>query len=384
MFNLAHTTSSISFTLDFKLEHLFFATEDEFVYTLDYSPAYLYVTLNEIYGALLNRPERIAAQLVSEPGDPEDLQPDLVVSFWASGLWEDQNLIILKFYEPEVCLAGLWFEGERLHEADDLERVASAEFARLGGELAKLSPAPGPHSKVEEADGLSRRWGAHGIVPTDLTLPELLHLRNDLTLAAIHSHRAPTSPRQAVEILRLGGANRLIGMRESDWLDAKRPPYELRGDGKDEWKLELALDASSFANSDRGGLIIVGAATKNIGGSDVLVKLHPIPPNPGRAQRYHDVLSSKVAPLIDGLQIESHEHEGGELLTIFVPPQREDLKPFVTDGGISRLGHAGRLFSVVRRRGEGTSVASVNEIQAQLAAGKAFLRGQRPEPQNHS
>ena len=304
------------------------------------------------------------------------------VNLKSPSLWEDEAMILLEFSTDTSCEASFWFMSTKLVETDDLLHVVVPEFQRHGGQLTSLTPIADLEMMPDEIAGPSRSWHAIGRLPLTKTFGELCQLQNDLSLAVIYSRGVPTSARQVVELLRLGGAHRLIGMRESDWLEAKRPPYELRGGGKDEWKLELALDVSSFANSDQGGLIVVGAATKNIGGGDILVKLHPIPPNPGRAQRYHDVLSSKVAPLIDGLLIESHEHEGGELLTIFVPPQREELKPFVTDGGISRSGHAGRLFSVVRRRGEGTTVASLSEIQAQLAAGRAFLRGQPPEPQN--
>lgn len=376
------TTSTdrvVAITVDGELVH--FATGNEYEYTLIDAPSHARLTVDSIKAALIDRMagiddgSRYHARLNDDP-----LEPIAGLTLYAPSVWEDQAMIMLYLHEEDYCEAAFWFMSMRKLSADDLEHIVTSEFNRHDGELGRLTPVGDLDSIPDEIDGPSRSWQAIGVLPTDLRLAEILQIQNDLSFAVIYSRGGPTSARQVVELLRLGGAGRLIGMRESDWLEAKRPPYEMRGE-KDEWKLELLLDVTSFANSDQGGVIVVGVATKNIGGSDIVVKLHPLPRNPGRAQRYHDVLSAGAAPLIDGLLIESHEHEDGDLVTILIPPQREELKPFVADGGVAGSRHSGRLFSVVQRRGEGTTVASLHEVQATLATGRAFLRGQGREGQ---
>lgn len=216
-------------------------------------------------------------------------------------------------------------------------------------------------------------WELSVDLPMHTTIGTLFHLQQELAYALFYQREKPSTPRQAFELVRLSGAPRLIGMQENGWLEAKRAPYDLK-DNRDLWKLELAQDVASFANAELGGLIVIGIATKSIDGSDVLYKVHPITTKSGRARQYHDILRSRLTPLIDGLHIESFAADEGEVMCIYIPPQREELKPFIVDGGTIDGTYSGSMLSIVRRRGEDTVALSAAEVHALLTAGRAFLQ----------
>jgi hypothetical protein len=63
-----------------------------------------------------------------------------------------------------------------------------------------------------------------------------------------------TSPRDVLEKLEARDFEALIGLVESEWLDAKETPYHLDSPKQ---KLELAKDVAAFANAG-GGIIVIG------------------------------------------------------------------------------------------------------------------------------
>jgi hypothetical protein len=67
---------------------------------------------------------------------------------------------------------------------------------------------------------------------------------------------------------------------------------------------------------------------------------------------------------------------GGEpaIILVLVPPQPEELKPFLVTGAIVGDRVEGAFISIVRRRGEHSIPISAPAIHASLAAGRALLR----------
>lgn len=64
------------------------------------------------------------------------------------------------------------------------------------------------------------------------------------------------------------------------------------------------------------------------------------------------------------------------LIVIDVPPQAEELKPFLVHGAITAGGDTeGSFISIVQRRGEGSIPITAPMIHASIAAGRALLRG---------
>jgi hypothetical protein len=71
------------------------------------------------------------------------------------------------------------------------------------------------------------------------------------------------------------------------------------------------------------------------------------------------------------------------LLVLHLPPQVEELKPFLVHGAIVDGRTEGAFISIVRRRGESSIPVTAAAVHASLAAGRALLRrGQLPPEQS--
>ena len=185
-------------------------------------------------------------------------------------------------------------------------------------------------------------------------------------------------PEKALELLKAGFGETLIGQPESQWLEAKACAWDLADLAG---RIELAQDVSRFANGDSGAVLVVGFGTKKISGVDTLVL------GPGTSfsrrdvDRIHKVLDQRIHPPIDGLQVQAvSDGRGGNLLCIYVPNQPEELKPFLVHGAIVGPKVEGAFISIVRRRGEHSIAIGPASVHAALAAGRALLRGSNATP----
>jgi hypothetical protein len=70
----------------------------------------------------------------------------------------------------------------------------------------------------------------------------------------------------ALDLLRAGRPDLLIGLVESPWLEAKSLAYDLSADHS---RIELAQDVARFANSDEAGLLVIGLRTRKKSGRDL-------------------------------------------------------------------------------------------------------------------
>jgi hypothetical protein len=175
-----------------------------------------------------------------------------------------------------------------------------------------------------------------------------------------------------VGLVRTGFASALIDQEEGAWLDGKRAPYRLDDDMQ---KFELAKDVASFANSPGGGLIVIGARTDTTSAGDRVRSITDIPLNLVRPEQYRKVITDRVHPGVEGLEIRTVEHGSGRgVAFIYIPPQRPDLQPFVVGGSVLD-GKVRRAFvSIPTRDGEDTRYADVSEVHALLQAGRINLR----------
>ena len=84
-------------------------------------------------------------------------------------------------------------------------------------------------------------------------------------------------------------------------------------------------------------------------------------------------------PPVEGLRVEAlADQHDGQLLCLFIPRQPEELKPFLVQGVIVGEKVEGAFISIVRRRGEHSIAVSPAALHAQIAAGRALLRGTGP------
>jgi hypothetical protein len=176
-----------------------------------------------------------------------------------------------------------------------------------------------------------------------------------------------SDPMEAYHCVMSGDIEFLLGTAESASVDAKRAHYRL---STNDLKFEFAVDVASFANSDRGGLILIGLATENkTRGVDVFD--HVVGCEPSRAQidKYYETVKNWIVPAIMGFRVESCEIDGRHIALILVPPQQNARKPFLVKGGIIEgKGVSAAAFSVPLRIGDRNRYLATEEIQAMLAS----------------
>lgn len=195
----------------------------------------------------------------------------------------------------------------------------------------------------------------------------------DALLAAFQSGSVT---RESARDLILGGHSQvLIGLRESLWLEAKTTHYDLHTLGG---RIDLSLAAARFANSPAGGLIVFGARTKSVPGGEVIRSITPMPPLGRTAQRYRAALRNHLYPPVEGLRIEVVPTHGGELVLVEIPPQPEELRPFLVHGAIVDGRSQGAFIGIVRRDDDVSIPTTAAMIHSTLAAGRALLRHGAP------
>jgi hypothetical protein len=211
----------------------------------------------------------------------------------------------------------------------------------------------------------------------DKTLDELYAIAesvNELFNASTVGHLT----RDTIVDLIIGGRpDLLIGQSEGEWLDVKSQHYDLttaRG------KISLAEAVSRFANAEEGGIVVVGMDTKRIPGGEVIKSVRPIAINTATSRRYRQAIENRLFPFPTALKVQTIEISAGHgLVVISIPPQEEDLKPFLVHGAIVDGRTEGTYISIVRRSGEDSIPITAQQIHSTLAAGRALLRrGQVP------
>jgi hypothetical protein len=180
------------------------------------------------------------------------------------------------------------------------------------------------------------------------------------------------------DLVRGGGAALLIGMPEGNWLDAKSHEYDL---ATLHGQLSLAQAVGRFCNAEEGGLVLIGADAKKIPGGEVIRATKGVYAAPGSEARYRRVIDQRLYPPPLGLRVDTvPAAPGRDLILIDIPPQAEELKPFLVHGAIREDGVVeGAYISIVQRRGESSIPITAPMIHSTLAAGRALLRGTRPD-----
>jgi hypothetical protein len=211
------------------------------------------------------------------------------------------------------------------------------------------------------------------------TVEQALHIGEHAAALLQQAELGALTRQRVVELVRAGFARALVELAEGPWLEGKGKPYGLEQDVQ---KWELAKDVASFANAEAGGVIVIGARTERKGGGDVVTKVRDIPLDMIDAERYRRVIRSRVRPFIEGLEVRGVDHgDGRGVAYIHVPPQADDLKPFVVKGVMRRGRIETSYVSLPIRDGEGTAIAHVSEVQELLRAGRsAMRRGEPPDP----
>jgi hypothetical protein len=231
-----------------------------------------------------------------------------------------------------------------------------------------------------EEDGRHNWTCEVSIIPESTTFKDLFLLRDNLSQAAFLHINAIATPYLALRMVQLGQAQALLGHQESEWLECKSSAYEFKNIDEAPWKHELAEDVAQFANTEAGGLLLIGFRTKRIAGVDTVQKITPVPTSDTRLQIYRDVLRQRIHPPISRLHIEAFPWNGGQIVCIFVPPQKYENQPYLVSGTVIHGRYTRSGITIVRRQGDASIPITAQELHSTLVAGRAFLRRRMHNP----
>lgn len=215
-------------------------------------------------------------------------------------------------------------------------------------------------------------------VPMEMAeLEDAFNLGHDVA-SLIDALVAQTPTRDTMaDLIRGGNAHLLVGQPEGNWLDVKGQEWDLSSRHD---KHRLAVEVAAFCNAEEGGIIVFGARTSTPvrGGGEIITTVSGLDKVRNPPRTYMQILNDKVFPLPFGLRVEEFLLPGGSpILMVDIPRQPEEFKPFLVRGGLSTDENKieSAAFTVVQRRGEDTVHLDAAMLHAQLAAGRALLRG---------
>jgi hypothetical protein len=177
------------------------------------------------------------------------------------------------------------------------------------------------------------------------------------------------SPKDILEKLETLDFDALIGLMESEWLDAKETPYHLDSPKQ---KLELAKDVTAFANAG-GGIIVIGFDCEKLAtmAGERICKVCQFPVTLIDKNKYNQILADIVHPAPHGVSVLVYEAQDGRgVAAILVDASMMTEKPYLVGKMLDENDLAiGSYFGFFERKRDFTPSISIARIQHQLAAG---------------
>ncbi|MEU2154075.1 ATP-binding protein [Streptomyces sp. NPDC019396] len=212
--------------------------------------------------------------------------------------------------------------------------------------------------------------GRMRIVDAEFTFQDAFECFDGLArLADLEDPRRVIDLSTALRALKGAVPELLVGLYENQWLEVKSQPYDLN---KHADRIELAKDVAQFANSPEGGLLVMGARTKDKGFGDRVERLTPLSVLPKIEERYRKAIDQRVFPPITGLDIVRVAMAKGEIIYVHVPPQAAAYRPFIVEGAVADGSAFENFFMIPQRRGSSVHAISGRSLHS-LISGKLFL-----------
>ncbi|MFF7327221.1 ATP-binding protein [[Kitasatospora] papulosa] len=305
-------------------------------------------------------------------GDPCQGEVDLAVSDVGEEYLDDEapvNGIAFSLKNGQLLLSvTAWLDDyiDLPSEGGAYYESISLLLERSGVELAHLGAHPNTGSAPPYFTQIDIRTPIRGKL-----LSELYSIGQDV-MAFLDALQGGVLTREtAVSLLRAEKADLLIGQPEGPWLDVKVDHYDLSGRTG---KISLAQAVARFANAEHGGVIVVGMKGKKVPSGEIIKSVHPVPMDARVQRKYELAIQQHLYPPPDYLTVELVPCGYGMLVVVSLPPQPEELKPFLVHGAIVDGAVEGAFISIVRRRGEDSIPITAPSIHATMAAGRALLR----------
>lgn len=193
----------------------------------------------------------------------------------------------------------------------------------------------------------------------------------EIVAATVSQFSGNVDPEAVINVIEAGFPAALIGLAESEWLEAKSKPWNLDAEYG---KLELAKDVASLANAS-GGIIVLGATTHKVEGEETITRVDGIAPDSFSPHRARMVIDARVYPSVVGLAVRRAAISGSKLAVVYVhvPRQHPTTYPFLVHGAIVGARAEGSFISLVRRRGDQTLSTRPEELHLWLSAGRRLL-----------
>ena len=158
---------------------------------------------------------------------------------------------------------------------------------------------------------------------------------------------------------------RLLGLRETKWLDAKMGPYQLSDPKAVE---ELTKDVAAFANGG-GGIIVIGFATRLEHDEEVLDHIAGVDPAAVNMDQIRKLIRQWITPAPRGVRVGWSGADGKRVAFIDVPAQAADTLFVVPAPAGKRGSPRPDTVAVPMRDGDSTHWLPRTEIQQLLSAG---------------
>lgn len=210
----------------------------------------------------------------------------------------------------------------------------------------------------DRARSLPDVWNAAFSVttPEDHVVRDLVELGEGALRTAELSMTGWGGEQDVRRLLADGDVHAVLGWNRSAALEF----WEASPVGKE---ASFAADVCAFANSVRGGAIVIGVRA----GPDGLSLL----PFEADADVVHAIVQRWVYPVPERVVAKQLPVAGdGAILVVHIPPQDELVRPFLVHSD-------GQQIALVERDGAETITRSVAAVHAALSAGAAYLRGVR-------
>ena len=176
------------------------------------------------------------------------------------------------------------------------------------------------------------------------------------------------------EIIKKGDFDALIGKSENFFFECKQEIYDAKNDSA---KCELAKDISSFANLN-GGYILIGPQTKKSESHfrDEVEKVKLFKQNLVDVGQYLNIAKDWVYPEIERLEIvwkpSSKDRDGGGIVFIHIPPQKDTSMPFLLKKIIEARKYQEIIFGYIERREDRSDPRNIQDIHRVMRDGLLY------------
>ena len=178
--------------------------------------------------------------------------------------------------------------------------------------------------------------------------------------------RVPKDLKSALAALDAHEPASLLGLRETQWLDAKKDPYQLDDPKAAE---ELIKDVAAFANGG-GGVIVMGIATRPEHDEEILDHIVGVDPSAVDLDRIRKQIRQRITPAPHGVRV-GWSGADGEPRVVFIDiPAQAAATLLVVPAPVGRHGSARTdTVAVPMRDGDSTHWLPRTELQRLLSAG---------------